>query len=208
MEKSEQARAALTELYNRHYGYLKRRFEESYGRQVAVADLLQDTFIRASKKAAKYEPANSDSTEEQKRRTQAWLGKIGKNLFLDQLKENERFEPDEHIEATARRMPPGIRDGIEATARGLSPQLRDGREVSESVELVMDVLDELKWKERVVLRVTWCFYDPEKEHNRLPNDVSARLAEWVDVKPGSVRKIRQRAREKLETGVKERRREQ
>jgi hypothetical protein len=49
----------------------------------------------------------------------------------------------------------------------------------------------------MVLRVTFQWYEPGREHQRLPNDVAADLADTLQTTPENLRQIRRRALRKI-----------
>lgn len=74
---------------------------------------------------------------------------------------------------------------------------------SEELELIKDALDALPEKQRIVINYTYLYYEPGKEHQRLPNDVSEELQELLNSTQPAIRKLRQRGREKIRAYIDE-----
>jgi hypothetical protein len=58
-------------------------------------------------------------------------------------------------------------------------------------------------REQMVVRVTMQWYQPDKQHQRLPNDVAADLARTLRTTPENIRQIRRRALKRIETYLRE-----
>ena len=65
------------------------------------------------------------------------------------------------------------------------------------LQRVRAAVESLTEREQMVLRVTFQWYEPGREHQRLPNDVTAELANTLQTTPENLRQIRRRALAKL-----------
>jgi DNA-directed RNA polymerase sigma subunit (sigma70/sigma32) len=61
-----------------------------------------------------------------------------------------------------------------------------------------EALDE---RERDVLRVTFHWHDPERDHQKLPEEAVEELARRWNLKPDNIRQIRRRALQKLKAAL-------
>jgi RNA polymerase sigma-70 factor (ECF subfamily) len=98
------------------YGWIVRIVRDSG----TAEDLTVDTFLRAYKARARFDPERSFG---------AWLRRIATNLALDHLKRSRRETPlDDSFPAAAPDNNPGVqrerRDQIDLAFRKLSPKLR------------------------------------------------------------------------------------
>ena len=181
------AAAAWEEFYRRHVGYLHavclRAFGDLLGGPSAVGDLVADTFKRVYENADKFDPAGITDPQRLRLRVRAWLGRIAQRLAWTALRGRRqlptRLLGQDHWQQIAR--PPA------AAPRG-DPARTDR---------VRAALGSLTDREQHVIRVTLQWYQPESDHQRLPNDVAADLAATLRTTPENLRQIRRRAMNKL-----------
>ncbi len=180
------ARKAWGEFYKRHVDYLHGVCHRAYGYvldgSAGVGDIVAETFHRAYRKAELFDAGGIEDPIRIRRRTRAWLGRIAQRLVLDTLRNAQRLptyqfktETWENI-ADQPRLPP--RDD------GLIRQVRNA-------------IAQLSEKEQVVIRVTFEWYQPGREHQRLPNEVVTDLAKTLETTPENLRQIRRRALSKI-----------
>lgn len=176
-------RAAQSVFYDRHvrylYGALKRRegvLQRTAG--LAADDLVQETFQRAFQYAGSYRAGDGDDDE--RLRTRAWLGRIAQNLIVDAMSRSTEVSATPFVERASS-------EDVEEPAPPSSPELR----------AVRRGLDELTDREQDVLRVTALYQRTGVAQQRLPNDVSAELAERWGTTNENIRAIRSRAMKKL-----------
>lgn len=182
---AEDVRAAQRELYRRHLRYLygvvhRRRDKLVHLAGLSVDDVVQDTFQRAFHRAASFRPEPELDADRQRRRTRAWLGRIAQNLLVDAFRRNKEVSATPYLE---RLTAPG---GPDDEAPRSDPQLA----------ILRDAMATLSEREQDILRVT-ALYQKAEGHNRLPNDVSAQLAERWNTTNDNLRAIRSRAMKKL-----------
>lgn len=184
------ARAAWEEFYRRHAGYLYavclRAYGPLLGGEAGAADLTAETFRRAYEHAATFDPAGLTDAAQLRRRTRAWLGRIAQRLALSALRSRGRIP--------TRPLP------LFLPAQAPQPD-PPGRAPSPRVRLVRQALLGLSEREQMVLRTTFQWYRPGQDHQRLPNDVVADLAETLQTTPENLRQIRRRAMAKVEAFV-------
>jgi RNA polymerase sigma factor (sigma-70 family) len=195
-EDRQRAETALTVFYERHCEYLHgvcyRKFESDSDGSKLAADFVQETFIRAYERAETFDQEPDLTADEARRSVRAWLGTIAKNLFLS------------HRDADTQLLPPEQWQNLDGR-HAEEERSEDPEHWSDERRLLEEALDTLNEKERIVMQFTYAYYRPSKEHQRLPNHVAQQIAEMIDTKPSTLRKIRQRAHEKIKRYVSEHR---
>ena len=180
------ARNAWETFYLRHVDYLYAVCLRAYGSVLGgpqgAADLVADTFKRAYEHAGKFDAGGIEDAERLRRRMRAWLGRIAQRLAQTALRGRGKLPTQmlqqEHWQQVAPAESPGPAD----------PQ-RIGR--------VRQAIAGLSAREQTVIRVTFQWYQAGKDHQRLPNDVAAELAETLQTTPENLRQIRRRALRKI-----------
>ena len=182
------ARAAWEAFYRRHAQYLHavclRAYGPLLGGDAGAADLVADTFQRAYQRAVSFDASGIDDPERLRLRTRAWLGRIAQRLAQTALRSRGRM-PTRFLD----------QDAWQQVARRPAPATGD----SETIRRVREAIESLNEKEQTVIRVTFQWYSPDREHQRLPNDVTADLAATLRTTPENLRQIRRRALRKIET---------
>jgi len=190
-DKSDESscRAAWGTFYERHaeylYGVCMRAYRTILG-ETGVEDLVAETFLKVyDKGAASYEPAEDGDADYRRQRVRAWLGTSAKNLVRDILRGRKRL-PMSHLEHEEWQDVPE----------------HDGCPQSKSAEKVCRVMEEvLSERERDVLRVTFHWHNPAKDHQKLPDEAVEELARLWNLKPDNIRQIRKRALQKLKAAL-------
>ena len=187
------AHRAQAELYARHVRYLYgavQRHRQNLLRVAGVSpeDLVQETFRRAFERAHTFQRGEVNDDDHLRRRTRAWLGRIAQNLLADYLNRVREVSATPYLERLSC-------DGID-----------DEPSTSPELALMRRALGELTERERDVLRVT-ALYLRAGDNQRLPNAVSAELAQRWGTNSDNIRAIRSRAMKKLKSFVAERREE-
>jgi len=188
-EHPQLACAAWAEFYLRHVGFLhgvcSRAYTRSLGRE-EVEDLVAETFRRVfSNGAATYKPAGLDDPESRLRRIQAWLTTIAERLACDMLR-GRRRRPGMQLEQE---------EWQDVPENAVEP-------VSETTAEVCRVMQSiLTEREQDVLRTTYHWYDPTREHQKLPEAVLSDLAQRWDTTPDNIRQIRSRALKRLKDAL-------
>ncbi|MHC4717688.1 MAG: RNA polymerase sigma factor [Planctomycetota bacterium] len=181
------ARAAWEAFYRRHAEYLHavclRAYGPLLGGDAGAADLVADTFQRAYQRAGTFDSAGIDDAERLRLRARAWLGRIAQRLAQTALRGRGRM-PTRFLD----------QDAWQQVAR---EPARAGAE-AEAIQRVRRAIESLNDKEQTVIRVTFQWYQPDREHQRLPNDVAADLAATLGTTPENLRQIRRRALRKIE----------
>jgi RNA polymerase sigma factor (sigma-70 family) len=188
-EDPSAAKEAWAEFYRRHAEYLYRVCRRAYGGtlgEAGVRDLVQDAFIRAYEKAATFDSDGLADADKLRLRARAWLGKIALNLLRTMLRGQagasvQNLE-EEAWENVPEQTPAASSDSAES-------------------RLVRDALGQLSEKEQHVLRVTFQWYQLDKPHQRLPNEVVAELARTLGTTPANIRQLRSRALKKIQQYV-------
>ena len=191
-DDQENASLAWGEFFERHWKYLLGICMNRYGTamgDLGVEDLVKDTFIRAYRKAATFKPAASGDADARRRRVRAWLGRIANRLFLaGWRKECQVVLIDQLLD-----------DGVELPAKESSVSEDDASDPN--LELVQRALTTLAEREREVLVASYAWYDKSQGWHRMPDSELAALAAKYQTTPVNIRKIRSRAKEKVEDYV-------
>lgn len=178
------ARAAWEEFYRRHVEYLYAVCLRAYGRilggAAGAADLVTETFRRAYERAKQFDAGGIADADRLRRRTRAWLGRIAERLMQTALRGRRRL-PTRHLDADQWQQVAG------------PPAQADPGGHDERIRRVRAALLALSEREQIVLRVTFQWYQADRSHQRLPNDVAAELAATLDTTPENLRQIRRRA---------------
>lgn len=177
------ATRAQAEFYARHVRYLYgalRSLEHKllYTAGVSAEDLVQETFHRAFERAHTFSADEIDDADRLRRRARAWLGRIAQNLLADYLRSVREISATPYLESLS----------CEDVDQPSLP--------SRELRLICDGLRHLTEREQDVLRVT-ALYLRAGDHQRLPNAVSAELAERWGTTNENIRAIRSRALKKL-----------
>ena len=187
-EDTDLARAAWGAFYSRHVTFLYGVCSRAYARQLGthgVEDLVAETFRRVyTHGALTYQSDVLEGSEVQLHRVQSWLTTIAQRLACDILGgcrlERIHFEQEEWQEVPAKTDEP----------------------VSEITADVCRVMQStLTDREEDVLRTTYHWYDPTKEHQKLPEAVLSSLAKRWNTTPDNIRQIRSRALRKLKDAL-------
>jgi RNA polymerase sigma factor (sigma-70 family) len=191
-EKRVAADAAFTEFYNRHVAYLYgicRRIYCGLLGDAGVVDLVQAVFLRVYDRADTYDRNMASDQAASSQRVRAWMGMIAANILRSSLRHQPPLkltdDLDEKEQAAMFQPSP---DWISAL-----PSLR--------LIAFCEALDTLSEKERDVLIVWAEYYRFGSKFQRLPDDISASLAERWNTTPGNVRQIRKRAIDKIRKHV-------
>jgi RNA polymerase sigma factor (sigma-70 family) len=179
------AEEAFAEFYHRHVGYVyhicKNFFGNRLGTEEDAKDLVQGIFLRVFEKAGTYKPGVSHQ-KDPARRVRAWMGTIAKRIFLSQV-EDSQMQPDLLEDL----------DEKDLTSVFQPEPDCDGSLPSPRIQRLIQVLAQLPEREVDVLRVWAMYYKPGEKHQRLPDEVSQRLAEKWNTTPENIRQIRKRA---------------
>lgn len=179
------ARDAWAEFYRRHaeflYAVCFRAYGALLGGEAGVCDLVAETFKRVYEHAARFDAAGLIEAEALRRRTRAWLGRVAQRLVQDALRGRRRLPAKELSAEAWQNVPP--------------PPRAPGD--PEKIRAVRAAIDTLSPKEQMVLRATMQWYQPDRDNQRLPNDVAAELAATLATTPENLRQIRRRAMRKI-----------
>jgi RNA polymerase sigma factor (sigma-70 family) len=182
-------RAAWGTFYERHaeyfYGVCMRTYRTILG-ETGVEDLVSETFLKVyDRSAASYRPAESGDVDFRRARVRAWLAAIAENLVRDIFRGRKRL-PESRLEHEEWR---------DVSEHDKCAQSTATQEVCRVME---EVLSE---RERDVLRVTFHWHDPTKDHQKLPDEAVEELERLWDLKPDNIRQIRRRALQKLKAAL-------
>ena len=187
-EDPDLARAAWGAFYSRHVSFLYGVCFRAYGRRLGshgVEDLVAETFRRVyTHGARRYQGAGVEDAEAQLRRVQGWLTTIAEHLACDILAgcrlERTHFEQEEWQDVPEKQEEP-VSEITADVCRAMRSTLND--------------------REEDVLRTTFHWHDPTREHQRLPETALSDLAKRWDTTPDNIRQIRSRALRKLKDAL-------
>lgn len=188
---SSVARDAWSLFYTRHYRFVARVCAYRHGYLLGLAgvkDLAQDTFINAFKGAHTFDHAEQREAPEQELRCRGWLVAIAHNLVRDRYRGQPevRLMDDADVELPV--LPDGNPDQIQ------TPE-------SERLRLLKSGLGLLSDAEQTVLRATMLWWQPDREHQRMPESAMQQLSTDLGKSPDAIRQMRLRALKKLEKYV-------
>ena len=181
------ARAAWEAFYCRHRDYLfavcLRAYGPVLGGEAGACDLVADTFKRVYENASKFDTDGIADQERLRWRVRGWLGRIAQRLAQTALRGRSKL-PTRLLDQDQWQEVPGPAAAVAGE--------------SARIDLVRQAIGALSDKEQTVIRVTFQWYEPGREHQRLPNDVAADLAATLKTTPENLRQIRRRALRKIE----------
>ena len=183
-----EARGAWEEFYCRHADYVLwicRRACKGMLDDDIVNSIMVETFIKAYLSADTFRFGSQQQADKIRWRVRSWLGVIAKHATFDVLRgqrnsERIQIKPEEWERI----------DSVQQV-----PISKDTETVRKMMEQVLDN------RERVVLQTTYMFYDPDKENQRLPNDVVDQLCKCFHTTPANLRRIRKKATEKIKKAL-------
>ena len=180
------ARAAWEVFYSRHVEYLYRVCLRAYGDllggEAGVGDLVAEVFRLAYENARKFDPAGITDGDRLRLRVRAWLGWVARRIVQDTLRSRGRM-PTQGLEL--------------GTWQQVAYVEKPTSKPSARQELVRRAIESLGEREQLVIRTTLQWYRPEKQHQRLPNDIASELANTLVTTPENLRQIRRRAMRKI-----------
>ena len=174
------SKQAWEDFYYRHKKYLYAVLLRAHGRDLGearIADLVQETLLRAYQKASTYRSDGSTDAGCETPRVRAWLGRIAENLLRDSLRRAPTVVFIEEAELEA--------ENIQVSDIGLS----DTRDLNR----LEDAFNKLSPREQEVLRVTTFWYRSGQRQQRLPNHVMTKLTTELGTTADNIRQIRARA---------------
>jgi RNA polymerase sigma factor (sigma-70 family) len=188
------AREAWEQFYLRHYRVLMYINMSDHGYllgQDDINDVVQDTFLKAFNRAESFDYQESCPADVQERKCRAWLAAIAENIVRDRFRGH--IEISVVDETTFERSEATRQETAEETEIPEPERLR-------LLKLGFASLSEI---EQTVLRATMSWWQPDQQHQRMPNAAMQELSRQIDKSPENIRKIRSRAMDKLEKYVDE-----
>lgn len=184
---------AFAEFYNRHARYLhficKRDYLATLGEE-GVSDLVQETFIRVFEKASTFKTDGITDKDKLALRTRGWLRRIAANLLFSKRRD----------QTSVAEILPGT-DLLESVVENPSDE-EDAPQESPEMTRIKAALLTLSEREREIMQTAYQWYEPGK---KLPSHIIDELTERYKTTPENIRKIRSRARQKIEAYLKENR---
>jgi RNA polymerase sigma factor (sigma-70 family) len=188
------AKDAWGRFYVRHHPFLLRVCTSDHGYLLGrdgVKDIVQDAFLRAFDGAATFDHREACETVVQERKLRGWLSRIAENLVRDRF----RGQPEVCI------VDESEIDRLDCALGGNPVEGQDPE--SERLKLLKSGFALLSDLEQTVLRVTMFWWQPDQQHQRMPNAAMLQLSQQVGKSPQNIRQIRLRAMRKLQRHVNE-----
>lgn len=183
-KNTAEARGAWEELYRRHASYVLgicRQVCDGMLDDDKINGIMVETFLKAYLSARTYEFSSQQLADKIRRRVRAWLGVIAKHATIDVIRGQRnsgafQLEPEEW-------------EQIDSNQK--CPVSKDTKIVRKLMEQVLDD------RERAELQATYMYYKPNKENQRLPDDIIEQLCKCFCTTPANLRRIRKKATEKM-----------
>ena len=188
------AKEAWEKFYLRHHRVLIYICMSDHGYllgQDDVKDVVQDTFLKAFSRAETFNYQESCQADIQARKCRAWLAAIAENIVRDRFRGQPEISIVDETEVERIESP-----GQETTDETEIPE-------PERLKLLKSGFACLSEIEQTVLRATMSWWQPDQQHQRMPNAAMQELSRQIDKSPENIRKIRSRAIDKLEKYVNE-----
>jgi len=188
------AKEAWEKFYLRHHRVLIYICMSDHGYllgQDDVKDVVQDTFLKAFSRAETFNYQESCQADIQERKCRAWLAAIAENIVRDRFRGQPEISIVDETEVERIESP-----GQETTDETEIPE-------PERLKLLKSGFACLSEIEQTVLRATMSWWQPDQQHQRMPNAAMQELSRQIDKSPENIRKIRSRAIDKLEKYVNE-----
>jgi RNA polymerase sigma factor (sigma-70 family) len=188
------AREAWEQFYLRHHRVLMYISMSDHGYllgQDDINDVVHDTFLKAFNRAESFDHQESCPADVQQRKCRAWLAAIAENIVRDRFRGQLEISIVDETEIERSESP-----RQEATDETETPE-------PERLKLLRSGFAGLSEIEQTVLRATMSWWQPDLQHQRMPNAAMQELSRQIDKSPENIRKIRSRAMDKLEKYVNE-----
>lgn len=182
------ARAAWEEFYRRHAAYVLnicRRVCDGMLDNDMTNGVMIETFAKVYLSAHTYKLSDQQEPDKIRRRVRSWLGVIAKHATFDVL----RCRRD----STPIQLEPEEWGRIGGTQK--CPISKDTQAVRRLMEQVLDD------REIAVLRTTYMYYDPDKDSQRLPNEIVDELCKCLSTTPANLRRIRKKGTKKIKDAL-------
>jgi RNA polymerase sigma-70 factor, ECF subfamily len=191
------ADAAWCEFFNRHKAYMwtvcDSVAEDLHG-DAWIEDIFIQTFERAYERAETFKLSPGTSAGSETRLVRGWLGKIAANILRHLLRNHEAEHTKDEEE---------WRTILECTEVSNPDEEPNTPELIAKRKFIAEALETLTEREQLVLRTTYQYYRIGKQFQRLPNKISRELADQLATTPENLRKIRERALEKVAAYINE-----
>jgi RNA polymerase sigma factor (sigma-70 family) len=184
------ADAAFKVFHNRHSHYhwtVCLRVAHSLNGDAWAEDIFKESFSRAYEKAGSFTLPAGKSSDEERRLVRGWLGTIAENC-LRMLLRHGHLE-DTHNEEEWQQ--------IEANESKKCPANTRSEYSEQEIRTVHRALDALTEREQLVIRTTFQYFRLNRQFQRLPNHVTQELADQLGTTSDNLRKIRQRALDRI-----------
>ena len=188
------AREAWEQFYLRHHRVLMYISMSDHGYllgQDDINDVVHDTFLKAFNRAESFDHQESCPADVQERKCRAWLAAIAENIVRDRFRGQLEISIVDETEIERSESP-----RQDATDEAEIPE-------PERLKLLKSGFAGLSETEQTVLRATMSWWQPDQQHQRMPNAAMQELSRQIGKSPENIRKIRSRAMDKLEKYVNE-----
>lgn len=211
-EQGPAGEEAWAEFYQRYVGDLYKRVSRlEVVPQPLVEELVQETMIKAFKSASTFKEKEVSDAKVARRRTLAWLGSIANRTHLSMLRRRrgvivgslpqEDGEDYSQLSTKGRPLFPGELHREIKDAEDVASGSGNDAHISPNMRLLLEALDSLTERERYILVVTYEYHQYGQEQQRLPYTVVKEISERYHISHDYVRKLRERALEKIKKYV-------
>jgi len=179
---------AFAEFDRRHRSYLMYfcgMYTSGIFDKMQVEQLVQEVFLKVSFRAHTYKDKGLKDHVKLSRLTRGWLAKIARNCYIDMLRgrisvEEEHIEDERDLDILCWESDPSTTSEEEFTSQ-------DVIRLREAMQTVLNK------KERIILQITFDYYENRDEKEK----TLKKLAEALAITPTNLRAIRSRAIKKL-----------
>lgn len=179
------AKIAFKEFYRRHapylYNVLVRQYHSLQG-TTEINDLLQDTFLKAYRKAGTYKCIGTKNLKESEANVRAWIGKIAKNTHNDNYRKNKNNKK-EYLEDIEWENIPNRPESVNVK--------------TEEKQIIEKALDTFSERDKAIILASYQYYDFEEGDFKIPREELKALCDRFQTTRDNVRQIRKRALQKI-----------
>ena len=158
-----------------------------------IKDLVEIVFQKVYQKADSFKTGKYDDQTKQVNHVKSWLYVIADNEFKDWIEKEAKSNSRSVTNTEIQQIVDNQKDKLFSDNENESES-----DLSNEWKAFNKAWKSLNEREREVLRTSYWYYDPNKKHNKLPEDVNEKLCSFLGITEDNARVIRKRGIEKLE----------
>lgn len=195
----KEAESTFNEFYERYRSFLlkvcRKACQGFDSSNLLADDIFQNVFIKVRYKAYTFKLKDDSTNTNISKDIKAWLARIARNELINFLRKN----PDEMELSNPYRI--RTHELNENPIYAVTEEDKDAESLitKNSLDSLLQLLNE---RESYILMTYMQFYDPHNPNKHLPDDILKGVCLKFNIKPGNVRKIKERAIEKLRIAAK------